>query len=241
VQGNRPAGRKSRIDPITHSTAVISDEYRGTETGPAHSERSVGGKVRQCIRRLRRALQGAWFDWRLGVKTSRRLTLPDYDRDHHGYEAADVWQLPKLLPRHEIGPFDVFVDVGAGKGRVLMYAVRYYNFFRVVGVELSPELAAIARENVQARPAAEQNRIVIVEADAASWTVPDDATVFHMFNPFRGDAFRAFMAGMVESQIRRPRLLRLVYTHGQHHKDVLDAGFEMVRKRPRFALYERRP
>jgi hypothetical protein len=199
------------------------------------------GKTRQRARRLRRALQGAWFDGRLGVETSRRVEMPGHVGDHHAYEAADVWQLPKVLPRHEVSPNDVLVDVGAGKGRVLLFAVHHYAFLGVVGVELLPELAAVARANVRARPTDEQARMTIVEADAASWTVPDDATVFHLFNPFEGDTFRAFLAAVIESQRRRPRLLRLVYTHGLQHKDVLDAGFELVRLRPRYALYQRRP
>jgi SAM-dependent methyltransferase len=196
---------------------------------------------RRRLRRMRRAVQGAWFDWRLGVETSRAAATPDHVGDRHGYEAADVWQLPKVLPRHEVGYDDVLVDVGAGKGRVLLFAIRYYPFRRVVGVEISPELAAVARENVRVLTSDEQARVQVVEVEAATWTVPDDATVFHLFNPFRGDTLRAFLAAVVRSQRRCPRIVRLVYTHGQQHDDVLDAGFEAVRSRPRYTLYRRRP
>lgn len=201
---------------------------------------SVDG-LRRRARRLRRVLRGALFDWRIGVETSRNAVMPHHVGDRHGYEPADVWQLPKLLPRHEVDSDDVLIDVGAGKGRVLLFAVRQYAFRRVVGVEISPELAAVARANMRALATDEQARVSVVEADAASWTVPDDATVLHLFNPFKGDTLRAFLAAAVESHRRRPRVLRLLYTHGLQHDDVLEAGFEVVRTRPRFALYQRRP
>jgi hypothetical protein len=81
-------------------------------------------------------------------------------------------------------------------------------------------------------------RVSLVEADAANWPVPDDATVPHLFNPFSGDTFHAFLAAAIASQRRHPRPL---YTHGHLHRSVLDAGFTAVRARPRYALYERRP
>ena len=40
-----------------------------------------------------------------------------------------------------------FVDIGSGKGRVVMLAIGY-PFRRVIGVELAPELHAIAQENL---------------------------------------------------------------------------------------------
>ena len=52
--------------------------------------------------------------------------------------------LPPRWRRH-----DVFLDLGAGKGRMLLAASRY-PFRRVIGVELSDRLAAIARSNVAA-------------------------------------------------------------------------------------------
>jgi SAM-dependent methyltransferase len=221
------------------------------ETGTAGNAGGVAGGdgrpdgrlagARRRARRLCRAARGAWFDWRAGVETSRRVTLPDHVGDRHGYEAADVWQLPKVLRPREVDSRDVLVDVGAGKGRVLLYALRRYSFRRVVGVEVSPRLAAVARANVRALPPRQQARVSVVEADVASWPVPDDATVFHLFNPFHGDTFRAFLMSVVASQRRRRRPIRLLYTHGHQDDDLRAAGFEPVRSRPRYALYLRRP
>ncbi|MEV6524575.1 class I SAM-dependent methyltransferase [Longispora sp. NPDC051575] len=234
-------GRALRADQRAPHTAGQSADQRQDGDGPAPPALGTTGRLLQRVRRLRRALRGAWFDRRLGVETRNRVITSSRSSEHFGYEAADVWQLEKVLPRREVGPDDVLVDVGAGKGRVLLFAVRHYALRRVIGVELMPQLAAVARRNVSARPEPERCRMTIVEADAATWRVPEDATVFHLFNPFGGATFRSFLASVVESQRRRPRLVRLVYSHGRHHRDVLDAGFEVVRVRPRYALYQRHP
>jgi predicted RNA methylase len=71
-----------------------------------------------------------------------------------------------------------FIDLGSGKGRVLLMAAEY-PFRRIVGVELLPELDAVARENTAREP-----RIECVVADARTFTFPDEALVVFMFNPF---------------------------------------------------------
>ena len=53
----------------------------------------------------------------------------------------------KLVKQNNNPGQDVFVDYGAGKGRTVVLASTY-QFKRVIGVELAPELAAIAEENL---------------------------------------------------------------------------------------------
>ncbi len=197
--------------------------------------------LRRRVRRLRRAAYGAWFDWRGGVETTTDVRSADHVGDRHVYQPTDVWDLPKVLPVRETGPDDVFVDVGSGKGRVVLFAARRYPFRRVVGVEVSGELHALARRNVAALGPACRDRVELVNADVNDWAVPDDATVFHLFNPFRGETFLGFLDGVAASQRRRPRVVRMVYTPPVLHDDVVAAGFAPVRVRPRFTLYRRLP
>jgi SAM-dependent methyltransferase len=73
----------------------------------------------------------------------------------------------------------VFIDLGCGKGRTLILAAKQ-GFKRVIGVEFSPELAAIARENVRRAGAAAE----VVEMDASHFNLPDDNLLIYMYNPF---------------------------------------------------------
>ena len=67
----------------------------------------------------------------------------------------------------------VFVDFGSGKGRALLLASEF-PFKRIMGVEFSDELSAIARENVASFPTEAQRcgDIEIVCEDAAEFELP---------------------------------------------------------------------
>ena len=68
-----------------------------------------------------------------------------------------------------------FIDLGCGKGRVLIMA-HETGFQRVIGVEFSPMLAKIARRQC---PFAE-----VVTGDAARYVFPNDPLCIFMYNPF---------------------------------------------------------
>lgn len=87
-----------------------------------------------------------------------------------------------------------FVDVGCGKGRALLLSLRY-PFRRVLGVELSPELAVVAQRNLgQLR--AEWRRDVPAEAiagDATSFALPKGPLLLYLYHPFAAPVMRAFL------------------------------------------------
>jgi hypothetical protein len=79
----------------------------------------------------------------------------------------------------------VFVDMGCGKGRVLVVASEH-PFRRIVGVELSPELCRIARANA-ARVAAQypgRTPIEVVESDVLGFELPPGKLVIYIYNSF---------------------------------------------------------
>src|SRR3712207_1940229 len=70
---------------------------------------------------------------------------PKYNR----YEASAWRWVPRALRGRKVGPDDVFVDLGSGKGRVVLAAARF-PFKRVIGVEIAESLNEVARANVEA-------------------------------------------------------------------------------------------
>ena len=172
-------------------------------------------------------LGDAAMDRLLGVRTSGAVSLRELGfavGSHGRYEPAPWRSLFTSLRALDASPDDVFVDLGAGKGRVMLAAMRL-PFRRVIGVELSPELAAQARTAVERRRfwmragAAE-----VFEADAAAWPVPDDVTVVYMFCPFMGPVFKAVIENILDSVERRARRLRLVYLNPFEHNYLLSTG-----------------
>jgi SAM-dependent methyltransferase len=78
-----------------------------------------------------------------------------------------------------------FLDIGCGKGRVLMLASDA-PFRRIVGVELSPALTAIAESNMAKWNTAPHlcSDIDILNVDALETPIPDSPVVLYIYNSF---------------------------------------------------------
>ncbi len=184
--------------------------------------------------RTRRLADRLVIDRRLGIATAGRIPLGQLGLGHPervSYEPSPWRTLRLVLDTHEVGPEDVFIDVGAGKGRVLLEAAVHYDFGRVIGLELSPGLAQTARANISATPEVRCDAIEIIVGDATQYTLPDDVTVIFLYNPFRGAIFKRFLAAILASLERRPRPLRVVYRTPLEHEQLLETGrFRLVRE-----------
>jgi predicted RNA methylase len=113
-------------------------------------------------------------------------------------------------------------------GRVVLLAARR-PFRAVIGVEISPALVEIARENLGS--ARDPRRIVrdvkIVRADASAYALPRGDLVVYMYNPFRGPVLDAVLARL---QAAAGRAEVAVLYHTAVEQAALDAvpAFERV-------------
>jgi SAM-dependent methyltransferase len=161
------------------------------------------------------------------VDTGPEVSLEEFgldDPERIPYEASAWGFLRRALRRCEIGPDDVFLDIGSGKGRVIWQAAQH-PFARVIGVEIAPELTAVARGNIDRnrdRLAAE--KIELITADATSFQIPDDVTFIYLYNPVKGALFREILRNITASLDRRPRRLTLIYANPEQEEDVLATG-----------------
>jgi SAM-dependent methyltransferase len=139
------------------------------------------------------------FDQKYGTDTSGYFSPEDLvkgrpnDAHNHGYsaiapsvfyEASRRWRetLPEVSGRIEAY---TFVDVGAGKGRALLLASAL-AFRRVIGVELTEELARTAERNASrwSRVAQSKSKIRVVREDAAKFRWPRTPLLIYLYNPF---------------------------------------------------------
>ena len=180
---------------------------------------------------MRRNAVELLFDRRYGIRTSGRIDLSELGLAHRErvYYIASNWHVLRRALRHyEIGPDDVFLDIGSGMGRMVLEATRY-PFKRVIGVELAGELHSIAEENVRRmRRRARCGEIELVNSDILDYEVPDDVTFVYMFNPFRGSIFRTAIGSLIQSLDRNPRTVHLIYTNPYEEPYLLGTGrFEL--------------
>ena len=167
---------------------------------------------RECIFRLRVHIQ------KIDLKNVYldELHLPE-ERCHY-YANSGGPHLDKVLRTLNISPQDSIVDFGSGKGGALITFSRY-PFAKIAGVELSPELVAIAEKNF-----AKLNlqNITMFVADAADFTDLDEYNYFYFFSPFPGNVMRAVIEHISASLRNRPRKTVIIYFNPECHDDVVN-------------------
>lgn len=104
------------------------------------------------------------------------------------YEATPIADVDRLLDAVPLAPERAtLVDVGCGMGRVVLHAATR-PFRQIVGVEISPALYEVAKENRAAyRGELACRDIRLVRADAAAFAFPRGDLVVYLYNPFRAE------------------------------------------------------
>jgi SAM-dependent methyltransferase len=136
------------------------------------------------------------FDERHGTDTAAEVALTDVGVDHADAQRGNIvyrplWEknfhatLQALAPR--LGGFEpfTFVDIGSGKGKLLLLAA-LYPFHKVVGIEYAEGLHDIAVRNV-ARfnpPGRRCATITPLLGDALAFPLPPGPVVAMIFNAF---------------------------------------------------------
>ena len=114
-----------------------------------------------------------------------------------------------------------FVDVGSGRGRVLMTAA-VYPFRSIVGYEFDEALALQAKQNIEGlrRRTNDTRLIESRHVNAVTATHPRGPTVFFMYNPFGREVMDLFLESISERKEREADIILGVNikTH-----DVLEA------------------
>ncbi len=135
-----------------------------------------------------------------------------------------------------------FVDIGCGKGLVLLLASAY-PFRRIIGVEFSDELAAIASRNLASYAGTPQpcKDIECICMDAVEYEFPSDRLVIYFYNSFKGKVLEQFAANLAISIADHPRDVFIVYNNPTE-PDVFDAlhSIDRVFDDPDFLIYRTR-
>jgi SAM-dependent methyltransferase len=194
-------------------------------------ERLKGTPPYRAARAAKARLERLVFERGDLVDTKPEVSLKEFGLDDPGrtrYEASAWGFLRRALRRCEVGPDDVFLDIGSGKGRVVWQAAQH-PFARVIGVEIAPELNAVARGNIERnRERLAVEEIELITADATSFQIPDDVTIIYLYNPVKGAPFREILGNIAASLDRNPRRLTLIYANPEQGDDVLATGrFEL--------------
>lgn len=191
------------------------------------------------------------FDWRYGTDTIRwvergRLATQSANQQHSApYQATKARPLLTLLNRLELPRGSVFLDIGSGKGRVLLIAAQH-PFACVRGIEFSGALCSVARRNVETFAAAVKLKapIEVVEADAAKYAFRPEEQVLFMYNPFGPIVMTRVLDNLRRALAPSSRRTILIYNTPLLHDMITSSGiFEVDRSfnisGTQFNVYER--
>jgi len=195
------------------------------------------------------AAEGRAFDAQFGVSTGGEIAQTELDDVAdvswiHGsaYVASSKIDLAALLAPFGLGYEDAtFVDLGAGKGRVLLMAAAL-PFTAIVGVEYSSALAACARDNVRRYTGPKLCESITVETmDAAHYRLPSGPMVLFMYHPFDETIMKRVVASAEASLRDDPRRVLVVYFKPVH-RAPWDASrsFVLRHQTELYAVYESR-
>jgi SAM-dependent methyltransferase len=180
------------------------------------------------------------FDTRYGISTASELPLVEAgipaERAVEGngvYRPLWETEFHAALRRFRLS-FEhfTFVDLGSGKGKVLFLAADY-PFARIVGVEYSPELHAVAQENLR-RYGSDRQRCRTLEtvlADAVTYPLPAGPLICFIFNSFDPPTMRRVMRNLDREAARREPLY-VAYVNVRRVAEIGDALEGLSRLRP---------
>ena len=193
-------------------------------------------------RDIRHRIYTGYCEWKFGVATLGFIDSHDLgveNTDAMGYSALEY---PHILWALQTIPFPaadvVFVDWGAGKGRVLAAAATH-PFQKVIGVEISESLAALARRNLGSMKHRRAASVEVYCLDAALFPVPDDGNVFFFFNPFSGATLSEVIDRIHQSWCSHPRDLYVIFfNHFEFDQCIQNQGWlRKVRETALCGLY----
>jgi SAM-dependent methyltransferase len=173
-----------------------------------------GLRNRDLKNRLRNPVDEYW-DRKLGVRTSgwhAGTGVPGTAESYMPFVASAYRDVFQYLRAANIGPDDVFVDLGSGYGRTV-FAASWLGAKRAIGVELVQALTDGAEANRQRSKLRDRN-IDFVCANALEFAAPD-MTILYMFHPFGQTVLEQVLANIKATRdaATDPKPLRVVYAN----------------------------
>lgn len=207
--------------------------------------------VRQILKRVNDTRCRTW-DLLHGVDTCGVIPLTSFEFEGESKTAGLEYSSshPRIIRRALRAldlPFEryTFVDMGCGKGRVLLLASEL-PFARIVGVEFAPELAKIARQNIKKNCRADRrcHAIEVLTMDATDYRFPQGSQLLYFANPFARVVMDKVRRNLEASYYLSTHEVIIVYqgllwrredSFGNH------TGYERIRRERYFDIYRRLP
>lgn len=171
-----------------------------------------------------------WFDVRFHVNTRPYFLNADNSivglhlsnaAPHYGtnwFILKNVFQ--KLIHKNIVNPpFTHMIDFGCGAGRAMM-AAQLFCIAKVTGVEFCRTLCQRAEENLLKFTSGNSKELgsnwKVVHADACSYSIPHDATLFFLYNPFGRPVIDIVAQSILDHSLSERCSITVIYVNPIH-------------------------
>jgi hypothetical protein len=160
----------------------------------------------------------------------KSLTITNGDKKKASrYEAVSFYMLEKLLHAFQkVSGLTSIVDLGSGKGRVLMVA-SHFGFTDITGIDFAEELCLQANMNMKKKEKEFPNiSWRVINENVENYDIGSRDSVFFMFNPFTEVILKRFLEKLDHSCHEFPRSVYFLYASPQHQQLLLDDGYAII-------------
>lgn len=142
------------------------------------------------------------------------ITKSKRDIKFNSYEATSIPLIERLICSDIISYDDTIMDIGCGAGIFLIY-LHSRGFTNLIGVELDRELYNLCKKNISMyyeKNNCLEEEIRIIQGNALNLLIPDEVTVFYLFNPFFDEkTYFNWLCKVKESIDRNRRKIQIVF------------------------------
>jgi len=203
-------------------------------------------KTRGFILPIKYLLECWWFDLSRGVSTHHRMQTNEFLEDKiqkkHSVLYMSSWtSVIKSSTKFAISYLreyetrkPILVDVGSGKGKVLLAWCENRKIssevYKIYGIELSSLLFQVCESNLKnfKRKLIEPCNLCEDILDSEI-TFKNSPYIFYLYNPFDAVIMKKFLKKLSQDFIDGQNFI-LIYNNPVHHSTILESGLHLIHK-----------
>ena len=168
-----------------------------------------------------------FFDLFYNVETQLRIGESSKLNNHYAptYYSVIKESFRSIKDRNKL----TFIDVGCGKGKVLLVASDF-GFKEIIGIELSKKLLITCKINLNnyKKLKVKKKSIKLININATKYKITNE-NVFYFFDPFSKIILDNFLKKILESFKKNKRKIYIIFANPPKQNKLLNSKFKKIK------------
>lgn len=185
-------------------------------------------KNRGFVSLFQEIIDNYFFDFFHNVETRFREGSSNKNNNHYAptYYSVIKESFSYIKNKKQL----VLIDVGCGKGKVLLVASDF-EFKRIVGIDLNKKLLSTCRKNINnyKNLKEKKNLIKLEQINALKYNITNE-NVFYFFDPFSQKILDKFLKKILQSFKKNKRIIYLIFANPPKNNKLISNNFKKLKK-----------